>query len=97
MSSGAKLVIMRRCTDGSCESAGPILPGGKMEFGALPVFDGRSAPIPDPTLNLAWFERSSADEASAPERGLADNGSGLLDRIREAEGLVYDGDGDYEN
>jgi hypothetical protein len=97
MSPGAKLVIMRRCTDGSHESAHPILPGGKMDFGALPVFDGRSAPVSDPTLNLAWFERSSAGEVSAPERGPADSNGALLDRVREAEGLVYNGDGDYEN
>ena len=69
-----------------------------MDFGALPAFDGRSAPVPDPaTLRLAWFERSSADEVSAPDRGLAEGGGALLDRVREAEGLVYDGDGDYEN
>jgi len=68
-----------------------------MDFGALPVLDGRSAPVPDPTaLNLAWFERSTAEEASAPDRGLAEGGA-LLDRVREAEGLVYNGDGDYEN
>ena len=65
-----------------------------MDFGALPVFDGRSAPAPEPTLNLAWFERSSAGEVP-PER--ATESSALLDRVREAEGLVYDGDGDYEN
>ena len=68
-----------------------------MDFGALPAFDGRSAPAPDHTLNLAWFERSSAGEVSAPERGPADNSGALLDRVREAEGLVYNGDGDYEN
>jgi hypothetical protein len=68
-----------------------------MDFGALPVFDGRSAPAPDHTLNLAWFERSSAAEAAAPERGPAEGNGALLDRVREAEGLVYNGDGDYEN
>lgn len=68
-----------------------------MDFGALPAFDGRSAPVPDPTLNLAWFERSSAEEAPAPERGLVEGSGALLDRVREAEGLVYNGDGDYEN
>jgi hypothetical protein len=67
-----------------------------MDFGALPAFDGRNAPVPDPTLNLAWFERSSAEEVSAPERGPVEGGA-LLDRVREAEGLVYNGDGDYEN
>jgi hypothetical protein len=68
-----------------------------MDFGALPVFDGRSAPAPDPTLNLAWFERSSVEEASAPEKGPAEGNGALLDRVREAEGLVYNGEGDYEN
>jgi len=68
-----------------------------MDFGALPAVDGRSAPVPDPTLNLAWFERSSAEEVSAPERGLVEGNGALLDRVREAEGLVYNGDGDYEN
>ena len=86
---------MRRCTEGSREGVSPILPGGKMDFGALPVFDGRIAPVPDPTLNLAWFERSHAGE-SVPEKA-ADNSGALLDRVREAEGLVYNGDGDYEN
>jgi hypothetical protein len=68
-----------------------------MDFGAMPVFDGRSAPVPDPTLNLAWFERSSADEVSAPEKASAESSGTVLDRVREAEGLVYNGDGDYEN
>jgi hypothetical protein len=67
-----------------------------MDFGALPALDGHSAPAPDPTLNLAWFERSSAEE-SAPERAPAEGNGALLDRVREAEGLVYSGDGDYEN
>ncbi len=66
-----------------------------MDFGALPVFDGRSAPVSEPTLNLAWFERSSAGEASL-DRAIDSNGA-LLDRVREAEGLVYNGDGDHEN
>jgi hypothetical protein len=68
-----------------------------MDFGALPVFDGRNAPVPDSTLNLAWFERSSAEGASAPERAPAEGCGTVLDRVREAEGLVYNGDGDYEN
>jgi hypothetical protein len=68
-----------------------------MDFGALPAFDGRSASVPDPTLNLAWFERSSAEEGSAPEKVAAESNGALLDRVREAEGLVYNGDGDYEN
>ena len=67
-----------------------------MDFGALPAFDGRSAPVPDPTLNLAWFERSSAEEVSAQEKAPVEGGA-LLDRVREAEGLAYNGDGDYEN
>jgi len=67
-----------------------------MDFGALPVSDGRSAPAPDNTLNLAWFERSSAAEPAAPQRVAAEGTGALLDRVREAEGLVYNGDGDYE-
>ncbi|MEO6778659.1 MAG: hypothetical protein ABI194_04330 [Gemmatimonadaceae bacterium] len=67
-----------------------------MDFGALPAFDGRSAPAPDPTLNMAWFERSSADEKSVPDRAAAESNGALLDRVREAEGLVYNGEGDYE-
>ncbi|MEO8946069.1 MAG: hypothetical protein ABI338_06180 [Gemmatimonadaceae bacterium] len=93
----SKLVIMRRCTDGSHESAEHIFPGGKVDFGALAALDGRSAPVPDPTLNLAWFERSSADEVSAPDKKPAEGNGAILDRVREAEGLVYNGDGDYEN
>jgi hypothetical protein len=68
-----------------------------MDFGALPVLNGRGAPVPDPTLSLAWFERSSAGEAPAPEAALAEGNGALLDRVREAEGLVYSGEGDYEN
>lgn len=68
-----------------------------MDFGALPAFDGRGAPVPDPTLNMAWFERSSVDEVSAPEQAPAEGTGALLDRVREAEGLVYNGEGDYEN
>ena len=66
-----------------------------MEFGARPAYDGQSAPVPD-TLRLAWFERSSAEGNSAAERGLVEGGGGLLDRVREGEGLVYNGEGDYE-
>lgn len=66
-----------------------------MEFGARPMYDGQGAPVPD-TLRLAWFERSSAEGYSATERGLVDGGGGLLDRVREGEGLVYNGEGDYE-
>ena len=68
-----------------------------MDFGALPAFDGRNAPAPDNTLNLAWFERSSAAEGAAPEKVSTESNGTVLDRVREAEGLVYNGDGDYEN
>ena len=70
-----------------------------MDFGARPAFDGPGAPIPEAMLNLAWFERSSAGESLAGEVKLLDGGvgGGLLDRVREAEGLVYNGEGDYEN
>ncbi|MGI9090553.1 MAG: hypothetical protein ACR2GG_05545 [Gemmatimonadaceae bacterium] len=68
-----------------------------MDFGAQPVFDGHSAPVPDGTLKLAWFERSSVERSATPERGLADVGGGLLDRVREDAGLVYNGDGEYES
>lgn len=64
-----------------------------MEFGARSVFDGQSAPVPEATLRLAWFERSSAEGRSASDRG---EGSTLLDRVREGEGLVYNGEGEYE-
>jgi hypothetical protein len=68
-----------------------------MDFGALPALNGRSAPVPDPAaLNLAWFERSSAEKAAASDGAPADGSGALLDRVREAEGLVYNGDGDYE-
>lgn len=68
-----------------------------MKFGARPVFDGHSAPVPDVTLNLAWFERSSAEESAPPERGLAEAKGGLLDRVREGAGLVYNGEGEFES
>jgi hypothetical protein len=69
-----------------------------MDFGALPAFDGHSAPAPDHTLDMAWFERSSTAEHAVPEKApAADSVGALLDRVREAEGLVYNGDGDYEN
>jgi hypothetical protein len=68
-----------------------------MDFGALPAFDGRSAPAPDHTLNLAWFERSSAAEGAVPEKVSPEGNGTVLERVREAEGLVYNGDGDYEN
>jgi len=65
-----------------------------MDFGARPALDGKSAPVPDATRRLAWFERSSAEHGS--EEGRLTDGSGLLDRFREADGLVYNGEGDYE-
>jgi hypothetical protein len=66
-----------------------------MDFGARPALNGKGAPVTDVTLRLAWFERSSAEHGSAAEGRLAD-GSGVLDRFREADGLVYNGEGDYE-
>ncbi len=68
-----------------------------MDFGAQSVFDGPSAPVPDATLRLAWFERSSVEAHSTLARGLVEGGGGLLDRVREGEGLVYNGEGDYES
>ncbi len=67
-----------------------------MDFGAQSVFDGQSAPVPDAALNMAWFERSSVERVSASDTGLADGG-GLLDRVREGEGLVYNGEGEFES
>ena len=66
-----------------------------MDFGVRPMFDGHGTPVPDATLRLAWFERSSAERSSAGEPGLAEE-YGMLDRFREADGLVYNGDGDHE-
>jgi hypothetical protein len=70
-----------------------------MDFGARAAFDAKAlgvpgAPVPDTTLRLAWFERSST-EKGAVENELPEGG-GLLDRFREADGLVYNGEGDYE-
>jgi hypothetical protein len=67
-----------------------------MDFGTRPVNDGGCVPVPEVTLRMAWFERSSAERNSVPERGLMDGACGLLDRVREGEGLVYNGEGDYE-
>ena len=61
-----------------------------MEFGARPVYDGQSAPVPD-TLRLAWFERSSAEGYSAAERGLVegdDSGAPVRRILREL--LAYE-------
>lgn len=59
--------------------------------------DGQSAPVPEVTLNLAWFERSSLERSTLRERGPAEGVGGLLDRVREGEGLVYNGEGDHES
>lgn len=67
-----------------------------MDFGVRPVTSGHGTPVPDAKLRMAWFERSSAELGSAGEPGLAEAGGGLLDRFREADGLVYNGEGDYE-
>lgn len=68
-----------------------------MDFGAQPAVDGQGAPVPEVTLSLAWFERSSVGRSAVPERGLVEGGGGLLDRVREGEGLVYNGEGEYES
>ena len=67
-----------------------------MDFGTRPVSDGCCVPVPEVTLRMAWFERSSVEHNSAPERELLEIGGGLLDRVREGEGLVYNGEGEYE-
>jgi len=71
-----------------------------MDFGARAAFDAKAlnvngAPVPDTTLRLAWFERSSTEKGPAAENEPPEGG-GLLDRFREADGLVYNGEGDYE-
>ncbi len=66
-----------------------------MDFGALPAYDGQGALVPESTLRMAWFERSNADDVSAADG--APEPTGLLDRVREGEGLVYNGEGEYEN
>ena len=69
-----------------------------MDFGNRTALDATVTPVPDPTVRLAWFERSSGAEQRFPvtDEGLAE-GNGLLDRLREGDGLVYNGEGDYEN
>ncbi len=62
-----------------------------MDFGTKLAFDGHAIPPQDATLPVAWFERSSAEHGSAPERGALD-GYAFLDRLRETGGLVYSGD-----
>ena len=65
-----------------------------MDYGARSALSGANAPVPDSTQRLAWFERSSAEQHSAEEKEAEE--SVLLDRFREADGLVYNGEGDYE-
>ncbi len=88
---------MSRCNENAHDLVRESNPGGEMDFGARSVFDGHSAPVPDDALKLAWFERSSVEQAAAPEKGHAESGGGLLDRFREGEGLVYNGEGEYES
>ncbi len=66
-----------------------------MDFGARPALDGQSAPVPDATRGKAWFERSRVERSSAGDRDVTESNN-LLDRFREADGLVYNGEGDYE-
>jgi len=66
-----------------------------MDFGARPALDGQSVPVPDATLRTAWFERSSTERSSAGDRDVTESNT-LLDRFREADGLVYNGEGDFE-
>jgi hypothetical protein len=71
-----------------------------MDFGARPAFDAKAmnvkgTPVPDTKVRLAWFEQSSTESGSAVENDLSEGG-GLLDRFREADGLVYNGEGDYD-
>ena len=68
-----------------------------MDFGARPAFNAPVAPVPDTTLRLAWFERSNTEKGDQfLAGGRFAEGSGALDRLREADGLVYNGEGDYE-
>lgn len=66
-----------------------------MDFGTRPALDGQGAPVPDATRRTAWFERSSSERSSASDREVTESNT-LLDRFREADGLVYNGEGDYE-
>lgn len=66
-----------------------------MDFGTRPALDGQGAPVPDTTRRTAWFERSSSERSSASDREVTESNT-LLDRFREADGLVYNGEGDYE-
>jgi hypothetical protein len=67
-----------------------------MDFGARPAFNANGAPVLDATLRLAWFERSSTDGEQLSAGPKLSEGGGVLDRLREAAGLVYNGEGDYE-
>ena len=69
-----------------------------MDFGARPALNATVALVPDATLRLAWFERSSTEkgEQSLAAGNRLTEESGVLDQLREAEGLVYNGEGDYE-
>lgn len=50
--------------------------------------------VADPLLDLgAWFGRGWNGASALGERGM-DLLSGLLDRVREADGLGYDNEGD---
>ena len=68
---------------------------GIMDFGTKMAVEGQISPLPERALFSSWFERSSAEHGPAAERGLAESNS-LLDRLREAGGLVYTGDGEDE-
>ena len=67
-----------------------------MDFGARPALHATGAPVPDTTLRLAWFERSSAEQGDQFSAGGRLESTGMLDQLREADGLVYNGEGDYE-
>jgi hypothetical protein len=70
-----------------------------MDFGARPAFNATVAPVPDATLRLAWFERSSTEKGEQPlaaGNNRLSEGGGVLDQLREADGLVYNGEEDYE-
>ena len=60
-----------------------------MDFGATPELDGLNASVPAAALRLgAWFERSGAELSAAGERFAEGIFGGLLDRFREADGLM---------
>ncbi len=88
---------MSRCNEGAHDNVRQSIPGGAMELGAQSVFDGQGASVPDAALTLAWFERSSIEQSALPGKTPVEGGGGLLDRVREGEGLVYNGEGEYES